>query len=101
MAKCGQSCVRPSPAQAHCAGCHRTFGGVTGFDAHRRAGVCVDPVGLGYAERAGVWRVPIDGAGLERMRALRGLADATDGRTGAAGSALHPPAAESVLGRAS
>lgn len=33
---------------AHCAAqCHRTFTGVTGFDAHRRDGQCVDPASLG------------------------------------------------------
>lgn len=28
----------------HCAGCHRTFGGLTAFDMHRRSGAgCVNP----------------------------------------------------------
>ena len=28
---------------AHCAGCHRTFGGVRAFDMHRRDCACIDP----------------------------------------------------------
>lgn len=39
---------------AHCGGtCHRTFSGVSTFDAHRRGGRCVDPEVL-----------PPDGPGL-------------------------------------
>lgn len=32
---------------AHCSACHRTFGGVAGFDRHRRDGACLDPTGIG------------------------------------------------------
>jgi hypothetical protein len=35
-----------------------TFGGVGGFDLHRRGGVCHVPPG--YVERDGVWREPMD-----------------------------------------
>lgn len=55
---CLDTCVRPTPAQCHCATCHRTWGGISGFDAHRRGGECVDPAGKGYVEIKGVWRQP-------------------------------------------
>jgi len=51
---CLDTCITPTPAQCHCASCHRTYGGITGFDAHRRNGVCVDP--KGYIKVKGVWR---------------------------------------------
>lgn len=38
---------------SHCGTCHRTFSGVTAFDAHRRNGGCVDPATLGMAPLAG------------------------------------------------
>jgi len=46
----------PTPSQAHCASCHHTFAGVTGFDAHRKAGRCVHPATLGMVEVNRVWR---------------------------------------------
>ena len=64
---CMTSCRQPTPAQAHCGVCHRTWGGVTGFDAHRRDGVCLDPATLGYVERDGVWRTPMTDAVRERL----------------------------------
>lgn len=69
--KCGSDCARPTPAQAHCSVCHTTFGGVSGFDAHRRDGVCADPASLGMECRGEVWRTPMSEAGVERFRALR------------------------------
>ena len=56
-------------APAHCTACHETFGGVTGFDRHRRAGNgrgrCLHPTEVvgkdGQALlvlRDGVWRNP-------------------------------------------
>ena len=36
-------------AEVHCgglSGCHRTFGGMTAFDAHKRGEVCRDPSAL-------------------------------------------------------
>jgi hypothetical protein len=59
---CTDTCVRPTPSQAHCgSGCHQTFGGVTGFDAHRRAGRCLDPAtitkdGGMHLDQNGIWR---------------------------------------------
>jgi len=39
--------------------CHRTFGGITEFDAHRRAGTCRDPEDLGHTpDPKGVFRLP-------------------------------------------
>lgn len=43
---------------AHCSSCHRTFGGVTGFDTHRRNGRCLTPAKLGMELRDGIWRQP-------------------------------------------
>ena len=68
---CTPSCKKPSPAQAHCSACHRTFGGVTGFDAHRREGACLDPSGLGMADNGGVWRMPMTEAARARLEATR------------------------------
>lgn len=71
MSACTATCRRPSPAQAHCkSGCHRTFGGVGGFDRHRRDGQCLDPATLGYVERDGIWRAPLSEEGAARLRGL-------------------------------
>ncbi len=51
-------CKMPTPSQAHCSVCHRTFSGVWGFDKHRRNGVCLDPAELGMVEAGQVWRSP-------------------------------------------
>jgi hypothetical protein len=67
--RCTDHCNRPTPAQAHCSACHLTFGGVTGFDAHRKDGACSDPSALGYVERDAVWRTPMSDAARERFGA--------------------------------
>lgn len=47
--RCGKCPARWGGANtAHCSGCHRTFGGVSGFDAHHRDGECADPSFLGF-----------------------------------------------------
>lgn len=56
---------------AHCAPCHRTFGGVAGFEKHRKGGTCLDPATLGMVERDGIWRRPPDPRALARLKALR------------------------------
>lgn len=62
---CQPACRRPTGRQAHCGACHRTFGGVTGFDEHRRGGQCSDPATIGLEERRGdpeqpgIWRRPM------------------------------------------
>ena len=54
---CTNTCIAPSPTNAHCGACHRTFGSVTGFDRHRRNGECVDPATLPmHTDARGVWR---------------------------------------------
>jgi len=59
--RCDERCIRPTPTQAHCgSGCHVTFGGVAGFDSHRRNGQCLDPANLGMVDRDGVWRRTTD-----------------------------------------
>ncbi len=69
LSRCTDGCKNPTPAQAHCKTCHRTFGGVTGFDQHRHKlghrqvgpmAICLDPGSFGYVERDGVWREPMD-----------------------------------------
>lgn len=65
VSKCREDCIRPTPFQAHCSVCHRHFGGVSTFDAHRVNGACVDPGSILrdgeplYAERDGIWREPM------------------------------------------
>lgn len=34
--------------RAHCSICHRTFGGITGFDKHRDNEECLEPETIGY-----------------------------------------------------
>lgn len=56
---CTDACVLPREGgpQCHCATCHLTFGGVSGFDSHRRDGACRHPSELGMApDHRGVWR---------------------------------------------
>lgn len=53
--RCTQACIAPTPSRAHCGVCHRTFGGVKGFDEHRVGGQCLDPKTRGMTEVAGVW----------------------------------------------
>lgn len=70
---CTTTCVKPSPSQAHCAaeGCHTTFGGISGFDRHRRDGQCLTPEAIGYTPNAaGVYRAPMSEAGRARLAAL-------------------------------
>lgn len=58
MTTCTWACVRPTPSQAHCGTCHETFGGVTGFDVHRKGGQCQTP--KGYVLTGGIWRLPMN-----------------------------------------
>jgi hypothetical protein len=95
----------PTRTQAKCGTCRRIFGGVTGFDRHRRNGLCVDPVTFGYVERGGVWRKPTDGPAIERRRAARPAAATVERRTGAGAYPNDPPASQtgscpSLSGRA-
>lgn len=84
---CTNACQRPTPSQAHCGACHRTFGGVHGFDAHRRRGECVNPATLGMVETRRVWRRPIPDGWPTRVPQR-----AADGRTGPGGtSGMGPP----------
>ena len=58
-----------------------TFGGLKGFDAHRRGGVCASPAVLGFVERSGVWRAPIGEVRLAQLAALRVTPRAVEPRT--------------------
>lgn len=55
---CVATCIKPSPSNAHCGACHRTFGSVTGFDLHRRGGQCTDPATIAgqRLDANGIWR---------------------------------------------
>ena len=65
---CSSTCVRPSTAQAHCGVCHRTFGGLKGFDAHRRDSKCADPKRLGMVlSDRNVWRTPMPEDAIARL----------------------------------
>lgn len=64
---CREDCARPSMAQAHCPTCHKTFGGVTGFDKHRFRGACRDPARFGYESIRGVWRLPMPAGERARL----------------------------------
>jgi hypothetical protein len=68
---CTTDCRQPTPAMAHCTCCHRTFGGVTGFDAHRNNGHCLDPSTLGYIEADRVWRTPMSEEARQRLIGIR------------------------------
>jgi hypothetical protein len=48
----------PTPSQAQCATCKRTFGGVGLFDRHRKGGRCSDPATIPQAHQdgRGIWR---------------------------------------------
>lgn len=76
VAKCTESCKKPTPAQAHCSLCHITFGGIRGFDIHRRGGTCSDPSTFGFVERDRVWRDEVDQEKIavfkDRVRGTRG-----------------------------
>lgn len=72
--RCSDTCVRPTPSQAHCAalGCHQTFGGVRGFDEHRKDGRCLNPASLGMVRSdLGIWRTPMSDEARERLEAVR------------------------------
>jgi len=66
---CSSTCVRPTPAQAHCGACHLTFGGVRNFDRHRDNGKCLKPEALGLEEDPrNVWRTPMTDEAREQLR---------------------------------
>jgi hypothetical protein len=56
---------------AHCSVCHATFGGISGFDAHRSGGQCLDPAskGLTLITRNGWsrWAEPLSDDDRERL----------------------------------
>lgn len=57
---CGRCAARWTAAgAAHCAGCHRTFSTVSGFDKHRtRDDGCLEPTTVGLEYRNGAFRGP-------------------------------------------
>lgn len=58
-ATCGCGAAWTGRGRAHCAACHATFSGVSGFDAHRTGGTgCRAPAEVGFRLDGGVWRWP-------------------------------------------
>lgn len=67
---------------AHCGVCHKTFSGVSYFDAHRTGGRCFGTAALydsGFVEERGIWSTPesherrsLLQERLERAREARG-----------------------------
>lgn len=52
-----------SACALHCAGCCRTFGGLSGFDSHRKNDgdrrICMNPTEVGLTQsKPGVWSRP-------------------------------------------
>jgi hypothetical protein len=80
--RCQPACHRPTGTQSHCTVCHRTLGGPSYFDDHRRDGRCLDPTQMGLAEQGGLWTTPEGHA--SRARATEQLAAMRGNRTGAA-----------------
>lgn len=46
MAKCDCGLEWTSLTECHCGACHRHFGGLGGFDLHRKGDACLDPATL-------------------------------------------------------
>lgn len=61
---CGRELCRPGTNIAHCTVCCVTFGGLSGFDRHRKNGVCLRPETIGLTlSQYGYWvRKMEDGA---------------------------------------
>jgi hypothetical protein len=86
---CGGCAARWTAVRtAHCAACHRTFAGLTGFDRHRpAAGGCRDPRELGLRERPArggaargpVWASPDDGPAYWATRRNRRTSETAGG----------------------
>lgn len=77
--------------KCHCAGCHRTFSGVTLFDLHHSRGKCVDPATLRDKRGdpiaflvLGVWQTspnePARGDALREWREQKKIQNAIGGK---------------------
>lgn len=59
MNRCRKGCTWTGLSRCHCSACHETFGGITGFDMHRRGSRCSGPENLGLKQNgAGIWVTP-------------------------------------------
>lgn len=67
MSVCTYDCVRPRGRQAHCAGCHYTFTGITAFDSHRKDFTCRHPSTIKMVEGPKGWHVPAPEGWAEKM----------------------------------
>lgn len=55
------------PAGLHCGVCHDTFGGLSGFEKHRKDGWCLNPAELNMELKEGIWRQPLKPEDKARM----------------------------------
>lgn len=52
----------------HCSGCHRTFGGLGGFEKHRKDYTCTDPSTVGMTQNQhGTWGAPSSGVDFRKI----------------------------------
>jgi hypothetical protein len=63
---CTDECLKPKGRQAHCATCHATFTGPTGFDDHRVGGRCISPTG--WFEKEGLTASPEAHVNIDRLK---------------------------------
>lgn len=56
--------------RCHCSGCHRTFGGVGGFDRHRRDFKCLPPEECGMTLEDNIWVIKMSPEIAERLKNL-------------------------------
>lgn len=67
------------PSRAHCGACHRTFGGVTGFDKHRKNGVCLNPTTIGLVLSTAwdyeIWTLPVDEDTEQEWKEMKNVHD--------------------------
>jgi hypothetical protein len=89
--RCGVDCPTPTKFQAHCSDCHRTFGGITGFDLHRRNGECIDPSTFDYVCLDGVWRTKEGQEAVTRFRTRVAGKEGRRRRSDASSAPATPP----------
>jgi hypothetical protein len=73
--ECGAEWQQSGNKTGHCSGCHRTFSGISTFDAHQRIvdgrNVCLDPAELIDKNGRPRFRTFTDKAGCEVWRSAK------------------------------